>query len=166
MGKYPLTYSCGHAGEVQLFGKLRERENRLAYLERYGKCPACRRAAFEARGPLFWIRQVEGGAEIICWANSYDIREKLTALGFRFSRALRGPEDDNLMQPPRKGWHRIYQRGVAGDQEAEREYQDWLITLEWIQQHNFEHEITLFGARSIIDALAEGRPDLLPGKGE
>ena len=39
--KYTLTYSCGHTGTVQLYGKTEERERKIKYYEEYGLCPEC-----------------------------------------------------------------------------------------------------------------------------
>lgn len=39
--KYTVTYSCGHTGTVQLYGKTEERERKIKYYEEYGLCPEC-----------------------------------------------------------------------------------------------------------------------------
>lgn len=44
MAKYQITYSCGHEGEIQLFGKMSERDRKIAWLEREGLCPECYKA--------------------------------------------------------------------------------------------------------------------------
>lgn len=41
MAWYDVNYSCGHSGKIQLIGPGRDRENRLAWLERDGLCPDC-----------------------------------------------------------------------------------------------------------------------------
>lgn len=41
MAKYYVEFSCGHTDEVQLFGKMSERERKIGWLEREGLCPAC-----------------------------------------------------------------------------------------------------------------------------
>ena len=38
MAKYNITYSCGHEGTVQLFGKSEERERKIKYYEEFGLC--------------------------------------------------------------------------------------------------------------------------------
>lgn len=43
MGKYYITYSCGHDSQIELFGKESERQKKIAYLEQYGDCPECAR---------------------------------------------------------------------------------------------------------------------------
>lgn len=39
--KYDITYSCGHAGTVELFGKGAEREKKIYWYENSGMCPEC-----------------------------------------------------------------------------------------------------------------------------
>ena len=48
--KYEVTFSCGHTGTVQLYGKGDERERKIRYFEEYGVCSACykERRAIEA----------------------------------------------------------------------------------------------------------------------
>lgn len=41
MAKYTINYSCGHTGELQLYGKYKDRENKIEWLEREGLCPEC-----------------------------------------------------------------------------------------------------------------------------
>ena len=36
-----LTYACGHQGEEQMYGPGRERESKVAWIERNKVCPAC-----------------------------------------------------------------------------------------------------------------------------
>lgn len=39
--KYEVTFSCGHTGTVQLYGKGDERERKIRYFEEYGVCSEC-----------------------------------------------------------------------------------------------------------------------------
>ena len=39
--KYTVKFSCGHEAEIVLFGKVSEREKKIAYYEKYGVCPSC-----------------------------------------------------------------------------------------------------------------------------
>lgn len=43
MAKYDIIYSCGHKGEITLFGKTSERERKIAWCENTGLCPECRK---------------------------------------------------------------------------------------------------------------------------
>ena len=47
--QYSITFSCGHAGTVELFGKGSERQNKIQWYEESGKCPACYREEMRAR---------------------------------------------------------------------------------------------------------------------
>ncbi|MBN9424504.1 MAG: hypothetical protein BGO63_11270 [Candidatus Accumulibacter sp. 66-26] len=55
MAKYDVTYACGHAGTEQLFGKVSERERRLAWIEANKVCAECYKAqktAEDATAPM------------------------------------------------------------------------------------------------------------------
>ena len=41
--KYYVIFSCGHEGEVNLYGKAAERDRRIAWYEKEGICPDCYR---------------------------------------------------------------------------------------------------------------------------
>lgn len=41
MAWYDITYSCGHTGREQFYGRKSARERRIAYLEQSGHCPDC-----------------------------------------------------------------------------------------------------------------------------
>lgn len=44
MAKYDITFSCGHTGTIELFGKTSERERKINYFENHGLCAECRKA--------------------------------------------------------------------------------------------------------------------------
>lgn len=76
MAKYTITHKCEHIEEVQLFGKMEDRERRIAYLESI-ECDECRKAkvnaeasaAKEVRG----LANLTGSEKQVAWANT--IRE-------------------------------------------------------------------------------------------
>lgn len=39
--KYCVNFSCGHEAQIELFGKVSERERKIAYFEKFGVCPCC-----------------------------------------------------------------------------------------------------------------------------
>ena len=39
--KYSVIFSCGHAEEVQIYGKAEERERKIKYFGKSGLCPEC-----------------------------------------------------------------------------------------------------------------------------
>ena len=77
MAKYTITHTCGHTEEIQLFGKMEDRERKIKWLESQ-ECDGCRKAkanaeaaaAKEARG----LADLEGSEKQIAWANT--IRER------------------------------------------------------------------------------------------
>ena len=57
MAKYTAEYSCGHSGEVQLYGPHKERERKLEWYKDRASCPACYRASKDAEGPSVVVRR-------------------------------------------------------------------------------------------------------------
>lgn len=45
--KYDITYSCGHTETIQLFGRVRERERRILWLQEHGMCSECKNKAWQ-----------------------------------------------------------------------------------------------------------------------
>lgn len=45
-----VTYSCGHTGEVQLFGSNKDRERKIKWYEESALCPDCYKKQQEERG--------------------------------------------------------------------------------------------------------------------
>lgn len=82
MAKYTITYKCGHAGIVELYGKWNERERKI---ERYKNhvCPECYEAAQAAKCAAAEQKYVfpeltNGSERQIAWART--IRLKFVAL--------------------------------------------------------------------------------------
>ena len=42
--KVNITYSCGHEGTIEVFGKAEERERKIKWFSEYGLCPDCYKA--------------------------------------------------------------------------------------------------------------------------
>lgn len=70
--KYDITYSCGHAGTVELYGKTSERESKIRWYETTAVCPECykkqqaetttkQKAAYE-------LPELEGSEKQVAWA--------------------------------------------------------------------------------------------------
>ncbi len=103
MGKYGVTYSCGHEDLIELFGPYEDRQRKIQWLEESGLCPACYRAKKEAEAaelfgelpPLTgspkqvaWAEKLRRGAIIelqkeVEHANSQEFREYLIAVSRR-----------------------------------------------------------------------------------
>ena len=81
--KYYITFSCGHEGEVNLYGKAAERDHRIAWYEKEGICPDCYRkmkeeerkqadeelAAYADKIETEWnLPELEGTEKQVAWA--------------------------------------------------------------------------------------------------
>ena len=81
--KYYVTFSCGHEGEVNLYGKAAERDRRIAWYEEEGICPDCYRkmkeeerrkadeelAAYADKIKTEWnLPELEGTEKQVAWA--------------------------------------------------------------------------------------------------
>jgi len=88
MAKYDITYSCGHKGTVELFGKTSERENKIAWYERDGLCPECYKAtkrAEEAEKPLTLTIDCDPYQQTIILhfsGNTMPYKDQIKALGY------------------------------------------------------------------------------------
>lgn len=110
MAHYTVTFSCGHTETIQLFGKIADRERRIAWLENNGVCSECyrkaqaeqrARATAEAAEATADLPQLQGTEKQIAWATV--IRAKAAALGQAPIRAymeniLAGIHADNPQQ--------------------------------------------------------------------
>lgn len=72
MAKYDVEFSCGHVEEMQLYGKHKDRERRIAWYKEYGLCKACYEAQqiagieeFEAK---YDLPQLDGTEKQVRWA--------------------------------------------------------------------------------------------------
>lgn len=63
MAKYTVTYKCGHEGQVQLFGKAAEREQRIEWYETSALCPECFRGQTEQK-------RLAASQQAAQWANA------------------------------------------------------------------------------------------------
>ena len=65
MAKYTITYKCGCTEDVQLFGKISERENKIEFYKSIN-CPCCKAK----------VSNLEGTPKQIAWA--IDLKKQLT----------------------------------------------------------------------------------------
>lgn len=54
--KVNITYSCGHEGTIEVFGKAEEREREIKYFEEYGLCPDCYKAEKQKETEEFAVK--------------------------------------------------------------------------------------------------------------
>ena len=76
MAKYTITYKCGHTAEVNLYGKLADREAKIAWYKTID-CPECRAKAAANNAKDNGFAELTGSPKQVSWAN--DIRAKKLA---------------------------------------------------------------------------------------
>ena len=65
--KYDITYSCGHTGTVELYGKTSERESKIRWYETTAVCPECyKKQQQEAAAET--TTKLEGSEKQVAWA--------------------------------------------------------------------------------------------------
>jgi hypothetical protein len=152
VAKYGVTYSCGHSGEVTLFGPGKERDRKLEWLAREGSCRECFLATKKAEGPEVLLGRV-GDLYELQVVESYDHREALKARGYRFSRDCHPRETNDLgkllLSGGRSGWVR---RLPEADARAEI---TWAVAQGWRTR-------AIGAIESCILAVVEGRPEMVP----
>lgn len=84
MGRYRISFSCGHTVEKQLFGKHADRERYIAWAETKGDCPDCLSAdqfkKLEAVEIENGLPALTGSEKQIAWARTIRA-EKVTEIG-------------------------------------------------------------------------------------
>ena len=69
--KYDVTYSCGHTGTVELYGKTSERESKIRWYETTAVCPECYKKQQEAAAETttkYDLPELEGSEKQVAWA--------------------------------------------------------------------------------------------------
>ena len=70
--KYDITYSCGHTGTVELYGKTSERESKIRWYETTAVCPECyKKQQQEAAAETtikYELPELEGSEKQVAWA--------------------------------------------------------------------------------------------------
>ena len=69
--KYDITYSCGHAGTVELYGKTSERESKIRWYETTAVCPECYKKQQEEAAETitkYDLPELEGSEKQVAWA--------------------------------------------------------------------------------------------------
>ena len=85
MAKYSITFSCGHEGVVNLFGRSADRESKIRWYEEHVLCPACyekslkearekQKEQCKARAEELGLPELTGTGKQIKWAT--EIRDK------------------------------------------------------------------------------------------
>lgn len=66
--RYSVVYSCGHSGEVELFGKETERRRRLVWLSEHRLCPDCYREKLREETKRYSLPDLIGSEKQVAWA--------------------------------------------------------------------------------------------------
>lgn len=95
--KVNITYSCGHQGTINVFGKSEERERKIKYFEEYGLCPDCYKAEKQGEEKSFAekyeLPELQGSEKQISWAESIRM-EKIKAFENEKPAIRKGAGDD------------------------------------------------------------------------
>ena len=92
MAKYTITYKCGHTEEMQLFGKMNDRDRKIAWYATQD-CPECKAAAARAAAKERGLVELEGTAKQIVWAEQ--IRAKFLELSEQIKKQLETKAEDH-----------------------------------------------------------------------
>ena len=69
--KYDITYSCGHTGTVELYGKTSERESKIRWYETTAVCPECYKKQQEETAKTitkYDLPELGGSEKQVAWA--------------------------------------------------------------------------------------------------
>lgn len=95
--KVDITFSCGHEGTIEVFGKAEEREQKIKYLKEFGLCSACYKAEKQAEEKSFAekyeLPELQGSEKQISWAESIRM-EKIKAFENEKPAIRKGAGDD------------------------------------------------------------------------
>lgn len=116
MAKYSITYSCGHEGTVQLFGKNEERDRKIKYYEEFGLCPECYKKQKQEEneklglligGSVEDTLSEEGKIQIRLYfaGDTLPHKEEIKALGYRWTTV--DASQIAYMRKPDMGWVKV-----------------------------------------------------------
>jgi hypothetical protein len=95
--KVNITYSCGHQGTINVFGKSEERERKIKYFEEYGLCPDCYKVEKQKETEEFAVKcelpELKGSEKQVAWANKIR-KEKIEEFEKEKPAIRKGAGDD------------------------------------------------------------------------
>lgn len=95
--KVDITFSCGHEGTIEVFGKSEERERKIKYFEEYGLCPDCYKAEKQKETEEFAVKcelpELKGSEKQVAWANKIR-KEKIEEFEKEKPAIRKGAGDD------------------------------------------------------------------------
>ena len=83
MAKFTIPHTCGHESEVNLLGKMADRDRKAAWLASR-PCRECALADARAAGPTVRVGRAGAGYRIACTEDTYAHKDALKAAGYRF----------------------------------------------------------------------------------
>lgn len=130
MAKYSITYSCGHEAVVELFGKVAEREQKIAYFEKSGLCRECYKKKMEeaakAEGLVFnasilpRVSSSDGSFLLNVWysGDTKPLKDDIKAMGYKWGELETTTESMLSADRPSFFWNKVVK---ADDVQAEVE---------------------------------------------
>lgn len=101
MGKYNITYKCGHEDRVELFGSMKSRDYRLEQMSQ-SLCPECQRKekmrlCGEMEGK-YGLPELKGSEKQVSWGRSLrkDVLDKLENTLREVTNKMERSDDENL----------------------------------------------------------------------
>ena len=116
MAKYNVTYSCGHEGTVQLFGKADARDRKIKYYEEYGLCSECYKKQKQEENAKLGLL-IGGSVEdtlsdkgeiqirLFFAGDTLPYKEEIKALGYRWTAV--DASQMAYMHKPDMGWVKV-----------------------------------------------------------
>lgn len=133
MAKYTVTYSCGHDGVVELFGKIEERKKKIEYFEKNGLCSECYKKKMEeatkAEGLVFnasilpRVDLSDGSYLLNVWfsGDTKPLKDNIKAMGYKWCE-LGTTTESMLSAKSSLFWNKVIKaNSLKGEVESEKE---------------------------------------------
>ena len=99
MAKYTVTRNCGHTEQVELYGKMSDRDRKIEWMEK-GECRDCYSKANASDN--CGVKLTVKNTSLLVTGNTYAIKDTLKSIGYRWD-------------PQRKAWYWDTTAGEAED---------------------------------------------------
>lgn len=116
MAQYNITYSCGHTGTVELFGKTSNRDRKIDWYENCADCPDCYKIKMrekQAKEPIIMQVSTNGLdkdqsgniiAEIAILGGTINLKDEIKNMGYRWHDLRGGIMDMLSAKRPAQAW--------------------------------------------------------------
>lgn len=94
MAQYEITYKCGHAARINLYGKINERLEYLEWAKENKNCPECAAKLEAEKNRQAGLPALEGSEKQVRWAES--IRSKFFSAFDEAAETVMGKASANL----------------------------------------------------------------------